>query len=423
MTINDKTPLSIILFSHTTFHEKINRILELLPSYQVTILDEKSDLSIIDWSLYDSVILIYSEDLKEDPNLYKFVKQLEKYPSLERFLFLPQAEQKSGVFPSILHSLRFFEHHLIFYTSKEELLNTPDSIEHYISEPLLKLAEKKESNLLKNSAKRSKNLIQLIKASWKNPLYRMLVFFSPLLAMLIVLLISLFPNTLNAIASSRNPTPQITPPPLDSLVVDSSLEQISASSQWVVAQKYKGPNLLTAEFSNSDESVISGKSAISDALLEMTEGDTKYRFDDFYVFKVPFLVDPLTDEKSSSVITFQLKMADQSDNRIGCMISPGKSQGNIQCFAEDPQVKTEITAPINFSVSDWHTFTLVRNPETNTLQFFLDDVYYGISEIPSSADWINKNYSLSIITEVKNLTSGNFLAKVGNIKIAKLPKE
>jgi hypothetical protein len=415
MIIMASQQLSILIFSHSSQRDMTHELKNFLASQEVFVCDETRDISEINWEELNSVILLYTPQLDQNETLFQIVKKMEQYVLLERFLFLPK-RNGTAPFPTILHSLRFLEHHLSFYPEKETL--NIEGIKNAIEEPIRKLWEKLLQQDRQNAP--PDHLWGRLKKSWKNPVYRMMVLLVPVFVIFILLFLFLFSNAREAIVDSPTVTPEIIDPPtLSSFWINETFESEDISDAWNIELKYKSPNYNEVHLDRGRLEVM-GYPQITDAYYQL-ESKQHWPIDRLQAVQVSFWTSSLTKPETSAGASFLISIVNQPGFVLGCELYSGTTNGSLVCSIQEEDTEIFLSAPVAFSLSEWHTITLAFDPDNYALQYFLDGSYYGFVEIPTVEYWLNQDITLSLKVITQALNAGDFYISIDDLLLAHQP--
>jgi len=126
------------------------------------------------------------------------------------------------------------------------------------------------------------------------------------------------------------------------------------------------------------------------------------------------------DPAAESNLFFGLVLSQDHSYQLDCLIIPAKVDGSIHArFRALPDRGTKRSRSIVVGYKA-HS-TLVFDPLTYSVQFFLDDQYQGSVEIQSVQYWPVVNFKLQIRDELQKLGSGSYSCQLETLNLAHQP--
>jgi len=159
---------------------------------------------------------------------------------------------------------------------------------------------------------------------------------------------------------------------------------------------------------------------VTDAVFQL-DSLKSWPLDELQSLSLSFGLSALDDPAAKNALVFGFYLNEDNSYRVNCLIVPTKTDGRIQCLVKSPVQAEALSDAIPFSLGAQHTVTLVFDPLNYTLQFFLDDQYYGQREIQAVEHWRTREFKLQIRAETQNLNSGSFSCELYSLIIAHQP--
>jgi hypothetical protein len=159
---------------------------------------------------------------------------------------------------------------------------------------------------------------------------------------------------------------------------------------------------------------------VTDAFYQL-ESLQSWPLDELQSLSFSFVLSAMDDPAAKNALNLSLVLSEDSSYRLDCVTIPAKTEGKIQCQIQSPVQTEALSDAIPFSLGSRHTATLVFDPLTYSVQFFLDDQYHGRGEIQSVQYWRARNFNILIKDELQNMGSGSYSCELESLDLAHQP--
>jgi hypothetical protein len=217
-----------------------------------------------------------------------------------------------------------------------------------------------------------------------------------------------------------SPTPtSLRPPASGASWLQESFKAIDSASRWQEQHYYTGQQAMQTTFSGNILH-LSASPVVTDAVFQL-DSLQSWPLDELQSLSLSFGLSALDDPAAKNALVFGFYLSEDNSYRLDCLIVPAKTDGRIQCQVISPVQSEALSDAIPFSLGTQHTVTLVFDPLNYTLQFFLDDQYFGQREIQAVENWRTREFKLQIRAETQNLNSGSFSCELYSLSLAHQP--
>jgi len=259
---------------------------------------------------------------------------------------------------------------------------------------------------------------RLLQRLWQNTKIRTGVYLLPLFALLVFGFFKLLPQTLTLLASNDSFANIISPPEMNSYWLNESFDSYS-NSLWKEKHIYKGTTPVNIDSINKEISILSELPVQED--IFQTSTTQSWPIDDLQALKISFKADSITELKAEVSIEVKIENAENQSLAVVCKAQPHENIGSMLCFIQDIEKKAVLSNEIPFTVGEWHTLTMVFIPNRFSVQFFLDNHFYGEIEIPSVEYWRDREFIVAFGSSVSNLEISPLSLTFDNILLSHQP--
>ncbi len=367
--------------------------------------DENTASFSLEGKSYEAVILVYTPEVEFSDTLFEIIHYIDQKRPPGRFILLPKTGEKK-IIPPIFHSIRNQQQHLFFYPTSGQ---SPHSLEA----PLAQFKEAWNEFITPalvdqpdGGKSRSKRV----------PFGPMLLF-----SIIIIILAGLIAVVISPAKKYlfSPPTTPIQPPIATAFWLQEHFQGIDTVSTWKVQHYYSGQQTIQTILPGNMLR-LTASPAVTDAVFQL-DSLQDWPLDELQSISFSFALSAMTDLSAKSALTFSLYLSENSAYHLDCLIIPAEADGKIQCQVQSPNQHEALSDAVSLSLNTAHTATLVFAPSTYTVQFFLDDHYYGQREIQSVEYWRTRSFNLQIRNQVQNLSTGSFSCDLDSIILAHQP--
>jgi len=387
--------------------EKLPGILQAVPSEagktNVDFVNENSAAGGVENKKYDAVVIFYSAEVELSERLFEIVRYIEREKPLGRFIFLPKSGGKE-IIPPIFHPIRALQLQLFFYSPDEP----PEAYLAEFEQDWSKFVNPVQSD---QSRKRGKG------SRARQAGFGLILFASISILFLAGLIAEIVPIAQKTVLH-LTPT-AIRPPAATTFWLQESFQLVDTSSRWQEQHYYTGKQALKTEFSDAGLR-LSAIPAVTEAVYQL-DSLQSWPLDDLESLSFSFSLSAMDDPPAKSELVFGLALSEDSAYQLGCQIFPAKTEGRIQCQIQSPGQTEALSDAVPLSLNKKHTVTLVFDPQTYSVRFFLDDQYYGQNEIKYVQYWRTRSIVLHIQVRLQNMSSGSFACELESLNLAHHP--
>jgi hypothetical protein len=404
--------MNVLFFSPSPEKSNTENILGILHSTAITDLSvDTLDENITAFSLgeknYDAVIIIYTSAVESSAVLFEMVQYLEQKRPSGRFIFLPRTDGKE-IIPPIFHPIRLMQLRLFYYPlSGQPTLQLEGQLPAFQEE----WNKFTQPIPIEGSSKRNQ-------AGRSNQIGFGLVLIVSILILFLVGLISVIVPIAKKSILSPAPT-SLHPPVATAFWLQESFKNIDTSALWQDRHYYTGQQALQTKFSGSGIN-LSASPLVTEAVFQM-DSLQAWPLDELQSLSFSYAVSAMDDLAAKNVLVIGLYLSEDNSYRLNCLIIPAEMDGRIQCQIQSPTQTEALSEAIPFTLDEKHMVILVFDPLTYSLQFFLDDQYYGQREIRAVEYWRSREFKLQVRTEVHNLSNGSFSCELYTLSLAHQP--
>jgi hypothetical protein len=369
--------------------------------------DEKSPSISLENKDYAAVIIVYSPAVELSGILFEIVRYIDQKKPAGRFIFLPKTGEKE-IIPPVFHPIRLLQLRLYYYPlpghSSNPLLDQLASFK----DDWNKFIDPKPVDQPGRRGKTGKS---------PQPGFGLILLASIFILFLVGFIAVLIPTAQKTILS---PTPtSLHPPASGASWLQESFKAIDSTSRWQEQHYYTGQQALQTTFSGNGMH-LSASPIVTDAVFQL-DSLQSWPMDELQSLSLSFELSGLDDPAAKNALVFGFFLSEDNSYRLDCLIVPAKTDGRIQCQVKSPVQSEAFSDAIPFSLDAQHTVTLVFDPVNYTLQFFMDDQYYGQREIQAVEHWRTREFKLEIRAETQNLNSGSFSCELYSLSLAHQP--
>jgi hypothetical protein len=404
--------MNVLFFCPSPEKSNAGQILGILHSAEIadlsidTIDENSTSFSLGDES-FDVVIIVYTPAVEFSTTLFEIVRYIDQKRPSGRFIFLPKTGGKE-IIPSIFHPIRTLQLRLFYYPLSGQPLNLLDAHLAAFKEQWKKFSEPIP---VEKSGKRSK------KGRYNQVGFGLVLIVSILILFLVGLISVIVPIAGRSILS---PTPtSLRPPAVAAFWLQESFESLDTTTRWQEQHYYTGRQAIQTTFSSSGLR-LSASPLVTEAAFRL-DSQQSWPLDELQSLSFSFAVSAMDDPAVNTVLAFGLYLNEDNLYRLDCLIIPAETDGRIQCQVQSPAQVEALSEAIPFSLDEKHIAILVFDPLTYSLQFFLDDQYYGQRAIQAVEYWRTREFKLQVRTEVQNLSSGSFSCDLYKLSLTHQP--
>jgi hypothetical protein len=358
---------------------------------------------------YDAIIIIYTPALALSSSLFEIVNHIDQKRPIGRFIFLPGTSGKE-IMPPIFHPIRLLQLRLYTYSISEPPPNSFETQLEAFKDDWMKFLE---PNPGKQPDRRGKGVgFNVIRIGLVLIILTIII----ILIWRITLLLPIFIRQLHP------PTPtSIQPPTVTAFWLQESFQTIDTTTRWQVQHFYTGHQAMQTSF--SEEGLRLSASPMVNMAVFQLDSLQNWPLDELQSLSFSFAVSAMEDSTAKNELVFGLYLKEDNTYRLDCVILPVKFEEVIQCQIQSPGHFYALSNAVPVSSDKKHTATLVFDPLTYTLRFFLDERYYGQQEIPT-ADipfWRTRSFNLEVRDRLENMNSGTHSCKIYHLDLARQP--
>lgn len=400
--------MNILFFSASAEKSNAEQVLGIMHSagstdLNVASVDENSTIFSLENKNYDAVIILYTPAVEFSGTLFEIVRFIDQKKPLGRFIFLPKTGEKE-IIPPIFHPIRSLQFRLFYYSKPGHLDAQLVDFRQDWNRFLHPVPVEQPGNRGSGRRPRQAGFGLILLAS-------ILILF---LAGLIAVIIPIIPKPF------FSPTPtSIHPPATISFWLQESFHAIDTTTRWQMEHYYTGLQAMQATFTGAGLR-LSASPEVTEAVFQL-DSLQDWPLDELQSISFSFALSALDDPAAKNALLFGLTLSEDSDYRLECLILPARTEGIIQCQIKSPAQTTALSEAIPVSLGTRHTATLVFYPLTYTLQFFLDDQYYGQGEIQDVENWRTRSFKLQFRDQLQDLSSGSFSCEIFSVSLAHQP--
>jgi len=406
--------MNVLFFCPTAERSNVEQVLRILHDstaktdrLNVDTVDESSTLFSLEVRNYAAVIIIYTPAVEFSGSLFEIVRYIDQKKPLGRFIFLPKTGGKE-IIPPIFHPIRHLQLHLFYYSLSGHSPNHLEAQLVSFKEDWNKFIEPIPVEPPGNRGRAGGS---------HQAGFGLILLASTLILFLTGLIAVLFPTAKKSLLA---PTlTSLHPPAATAFWLQESFQNIDTTTRWQMQHYYTGQNAIQTIFSSAALR-LSASPVISDAVFQL-DSLQNWPLDELQSLSFSFALSAMDDPAAKNALVFGLYLSEDSSYRLDCLIIPAKMDGIIQCQIQSPEQTRALTAAVPFSLGVKHTATLVFDPLTYKLQFFLDDQYYGQGEIQAVEYWRTRSFKLQVRARLQNLSSGSFSCELYSLGLAHQP--
>jgi hypothetical protein len=406
--------MNVLLFCPTPEKSNAEQLLRTLHDpadgpdpLNVDLFDEGSSFFSHEDKDYAAIIIFYTPAVELSEFLFEIVRFVDLKRPAGRFFFLPLTGGKE-IIPPIFHPIRALQVRLFYYSPS---VQSPHALQAQLAafkedwrkfiEPA-PLAQPGRYGAGRGSRQAGFGLILLA---------------SIFILFLVGLITVLIPTAQKTILP---PTPtSLHPPAAAAFWLQESFQNSNMTTRWQTQHYYSGKQALQTKFSSAGLRLFASP-VVTDAVFQLDSLQT-WPLDELQSLSFSFAMSALDDPAAKNALIFGLTLSEDNSYRLDCLIVPAKTDGRIQCQVQSPAQTVALSEAIPFSLSTQHTVTLVFDPLNYSLQFFLDNQYYGQREIQYVEYWRAREFNLQIRAETQNLNSGSFSCELYSLDLAHQP--
>ena len=352
---------------------------------------------------YDAVIIVYTSEVELSEPLFEIVRYIDREKPLGRFIFLPKLDGKE-IIPAIFHPIRALQLQLIYYSLSEPLDTQLGEFEQDWSNFNNPVPVERPAKRGRGGREQQAGFGLILSAS----------FFILFIIGLITVIVPIAQKTV----LNLTPTP-IRPPAATAFWMQDSFRAIDTNTRWQEQHYYTGQQAMQTTFSDAGLR-LSADPLETDAAYQL-DSLQSWPLDDLQSLSFSFSLSALDDPAAESNLFFGLVLSQDNSYQLDCLIIPAKVDGRIQCQIQSPGQTVALNEAVPLSLGIKHTATLVFDPLTYSVQFFLDDQYQGQVEIQSVQYWRGRNFKLQIRDELQKLGSGSYSCQLETLNLAHQP--
>jgi hypothetical protein len=373
----------------------------------VDVFDENSPTISVENKNYQAVVIVYTPGLELSGSLFGIVQYIEGKNPPGRFIFLPETGGGKQI-PPIFHVIRYRQHNLYYYPASG---HSPNLLETQL-DPFKAAWHEFTAPFPQDKPGGGKGRRRSV------PLWLILIL-SIIILTLIGLIYLNFPRFLDILPVPSPTSTPIRPPAATAFWLQESFQQINTSKHWQVQHYYYGRQTIQTNLPGAGLRLYAYP-VVTDAVFQL-DSLQSWPMDELQSLSFSFLLSGMSDPGAESSLVFSLYLSENSAYRLECVIIPAEAQGKIQCQVRSPAQTAPLSETAPLSLNTRHTASLVFDPHTYSLQFFLDDTYYGQRDIQAVEHWRSRNFKLQVMTRVKNMSTGTFSCELGALSLAHQP--
>jgi hypothetical protein len=406
--------MNVLFFCPTPENSNAEQVLRILhdsaiPTDKLNILsfDENSPSSSFQQKDFDAVIILYTPAVELSSILFEVVRNIDQKKPAGRFIFLPKTDGKE-IIPPIFHPIRALQLQLIYYSLSGQAPH--DLGAHLVA---FKDDWKKFINPIPVDGHGSRG-----KAVGRNPVgFGLILIVSILILFLAGLIAVLIPT---AKATLLKPTPtSLHPPAAAAYWLKESFQTIDTTTLWQEKHYYTGQQALQAKLSETGLR-LSASPLVNEAVFQL-DSLQNWPLDKLQSLSFSFVLSAMQDPNANNILVVGLILSEDDAYHLDCVIIPTGTDGRIQCQIQSPEQNEALTDALPLTLDEKHTATLVFDPLTYTVQFFLDDQYYGQREIRAVEHWRARQFNLQVSDRLENLNAGSFSCELSSLNLAHRP--
>jgi hypothetical protein len=405
-----RTYMDVLFFCPTcekTNVERLSGILRAIPlgaeQPKVDVFDENSATGGVESKKYDAVVIVFTAEVELSERLYEIVRYVEREKPLGRFIFLPKSGGKE-IIPPIFHPIRALQLQLFYYSPGEPLDSQLGEFEQDWSQFVQPVRVEQPGKKGARGRTRQAGFGLILLAS--------------IFALVAVGLITIIAPIIPDMVLRLTPTP-IHPPAATAFWLQETFRAEDTTTRWQEQHYYTGKQALQTEFLDSGLR-LSAEPVVTDAVYQL-DSLQSWPLDKLQSLSFSFVLSAMDDLSAKNALEVGLVLSEDSSYYMDCVIIPAKTEGKIQCQIQSPEHPEALSEAIPFSLGSRHTASLVFDPLTYSVQFFLDDQYHGRSEIQSVQFWRARNFNLMVRDELQNMNNGSYSCELENLDLAHQP--
>jgi hypothetical protein len=406
--------MNVLLFCPTSEKSNSEQLLRTLHDsadrtdpLNVDLLDEGSPSFSHENKDYAAIIIVYSPAVELSGILFEIVRFIDLKRPAGRFFFLPKTGDKE-IIPPIFHPIRALQLRLYYYSP---LAQSPHGLEAQLA------AFKEDWRKLIEPAPLEQPGQRGARRGSRQAGFGLILLASIFILFLVGLITVLIPTAQKTILP---PTPtSIHPQAAAAFWLQESFQNPDTTTRWQEQHYYTGQQPMQSTFSSAGLR-LSASPLVTDAVFQLDSLES-WPLDQLQRFAFSFALTAMDDPGANNVLVIGLYLSEDHSYRLDCLIVPAKTDGRIQCQVQSPAQTVALSEAIPFSLGAQHTVTLVFDPLNYSLQFFLDDQYYGQREIQFVEYWRAREFNLQIRAETQNLNSGSFSCELYSLDLAHQP--
>jgi len=394
--------MNVLFFCPTMEKETSQQLLGILQRVNpeanhptIEVLDEKSTFRSADAKQFDAVVIVYTPEVELSKSLFEIIRCIDRDKPPGRFIFLPRSDGKA-IIPAIFHPIRALQLRLFYYSTLNDLGTQIPAFEHswslFVNPVAVGQSDKKG----------------------RQAGFGLIVFVSSLILILVGLIAEILP-IIPPIVSKPTPTP-IHPPTALAFWLQQSFQNIDTSTVWHEQHYYTGKQALQSAYSNHGLR-LSAYPVVTNAVYQL-DSVQNWPLDDLQSLSFAFKLSALDDPLAKDALVVSLVLDEDNSYRLDCPVFTTGTGWKIQCQIQGPSQAEAVSEAVPVSVETDHSASLVFDPLNYTVQFFLDDRYYGKGLIKAVPYWRARNFKLQVRNELQNLNSGSFSSELESLDLA-----
>jgi len=402
--------MEVLFFCPTTEKttaEQLRDILQAVSSAtgkpNLDVFNENSTPGGLENKKYDAVVIFCTAEVELCDPLFEIVRYIDREKPLGRFIFLPKSDGKE-IIPPILHPIRALQLQLFYYSSGETM------------QARLADFEQDWGNFVNpgqggKSGKKDKGG-QTRQAGFG------LILIASIFILLATGLITVIVPIAQKAVLSLTPT-AIRPPAATAFWLQESFQSVDTSTRWQEQHYYTGKQAIQTEFVDSGLR-LSAVPAVTEAVYQL-DSRQSWPLDNLQSLTFSFALSALEDPTAINALTIGLVQSEDNSYQLECLVFTAKTEGRVQCQILSPGQKEALSEAISFSLNTKHTVSLVFDPYAYSVKFFLDDNFYGQSEIKDVQYWRARSINLHLQVRLQKMNSGAFACELEGLALAHQP--
>jgi hypothetical protein len=369
-------------------------------------IDESNSSFSLENRNYSAIIIVFTPEVELSAILYEIVHNIDQNKPPGRFIFLPMTGGKE-IFPPVFHPIRALQLRLYYYLSGQSSNHLETQLMAF------NLDWQKFYLPVQDQPRRRRGS----NASSRHAGFGFILLASFLILFLVGLIAVLIPTVQRTILPAAPTSPHS--PVASVFWLQESFKNLDTTARWQKQHYYNGQQPIQTTFSSTGMR-LSADPMVSEAVFQL-DSQQIWPLDDLQSLSFSFALSALNDPAAKSALVIGLFLSEDSSYRLDCLIIPASTNGMIQCQVQSPTQVDALSAAVLFSLDAEHTATLAFDPSTYTVQFFLDDQFYGQNEIRSVEYWRTRSFKLHIRNQVQDMSSGSYSCELYSIFLAYQP--